>query len=51
MVTTAEADIFRNKISNISPVGVAILGRRKGEIVKVYAPDGLLDWEIVDIIE
>ncbi|AVX19322.1 MULTISPECIES: transcription elongation factor GreA [Carboxydocella] len=49
IVGTAEADPAQNKISNVSPVGKAILGRRKGEIVEVDVPAGKLRYQILDI--
>ena len=40
VVGSAEADPAQNKISNESPVGSAILGRKKGETVEVTTPSG-----------
>ncbi len=37
---TLEANPMENKISNESPMGKALLKRKKGERVKVNAPDG-----------
>jgi transcription elongation factor GreA len=50
IVGSAEADPEKNKISNESPVGKAILGRSKGETVDVTVPAGVLKYEILDII-
>lgn len=50
IVGPVEADPARNKISNESPVGKAILGKTKGSIVEVAAPGGLLKYEILDIV-
>ncbi len=50
IVGPVEADPARNKISNESPVGKAILGKTKGSVVEVSAPGGLLKYEIVDIV-
>lgn len=49
IVGTAESDPFQNKISNESPVGKAILGKKKGSIVDVNVPAGVIQYEIVDI--
>ena len=38
IVGSAEANPSENKLSNESPVGKAIIGRKKGEIVEVYRP-------------
>jgi len=51
IVGSAEADPEDNKISNESPVGKAILGKSKGEIVEVIVPAGTLKYQIVDIIK
>ena len=38
-----------NKLSNESPVGRAIMGRKKGETVEVVAPRGTLKFKIMAI--
>lgn len=50
IVGSVEADPGANKISNESPVGKAILGHKKGEVVSVDVPAGKLQYEIVDIL-
>lgn len=49
LVGSVEADPSRNKISNESPVGRAILGKAKGVVVDVDAPAGTIQYEIVDV--
>jgi transcription elongation factor GreA len=49
IVGSAEADPTEHKLSNESPVGKAIMGRKKGEIVEVAAPRGALKFKIMDI--
>ena len=49
IVGSAEADPTENKLSNESPVGRAIMGRKKGETVEVSAPRGTLKFKIMDI--
>ncbi len=49
LVTPQEADIFHGKISVDSPIGKSILGRKVGEKVKVNAPKGIVEYEIVTI--
>lgn len=49
IVGTAEADPSQNRISNESPVGKAILGKKKGDIVDVNVPAGIIKYKIVDI--
>jgi transcription elongation factor GreA len=49
IVGSAEADPAENKLSNESPVGKAIMGRKKGETVQVAAPRGTLKYKIREI--
>jgi transcription elongation factor GreA len=49
IVGSAEADPSGNKLSNESPVGKAIIGKKKGETVVVTAPRGSLKFKILDI--
>jgi transcription elongation factor GreA len=49
IVGSAEADPAEQKLSNESPVGKAIMGRKKGEIVEVAAPRGKIKFKIMDI--
>ena len=49
IVGSAEANPSASKLSNESPVGKAIMGRKKGETVEVAAPRGSLKYKILDI--
>ena len=49
IVGSAEANPAEQKLSNESPVGKAIIGKKKGEIVEVAAPRGSLKYKIMDI--
>ena len=49
IVGSAEAKPTEGRISNESPVGRALLGRKKGESVTVTVPAGDLDYKIVSI--
>ena len=49
IVGSAEANPAENKLSNESPVGKAILGRKKGETVEVAVPRGSLKFKILEI--
>ena len=49
IVGSAEANPAEQKLSNESPVGRAIIGRKKGETVEVVAPRGALKFKILDI--
>jgi transcription elongation factor GreA len=49
IVGSAEANPAQNKLSNESPVGKAIMGHKKGEVVEVVAPRGSLKFKILEI--
>jgi transcription elongation factor GreA len=49
IVGSAEADPIKGLISNESPLGRALMGRKVGELANVNAPDGVLVFEIVSI--
>ena len=49
IVGSAEANPAEHKLSNESPVGRAIIGHKKGEVVEVSAPRGALKFKILDI--
>lgn len=51
IVCSAEANPLESKISNESPVGSALLGKRKGSVVEVAVPAGTLKYEIIDIMK
>ncbi|MCS7221672.1 MAG: transcription elongation factor GreA [Anaerolineae bacterium] len=49
IVGSAEVDPRNGKISNVSPLGKALMGRRIGERVTVQTPGGILHFEVVKI--
>ena len=50
IVGAAEADISASRISNESPVGNALLGAKKGDVVSAEAPNGkILEYTILKI--
>ncbi len=49
LVSPEEADFQSGKISVTSPVGKSLLGTKVGDKVKVKAPVGLLEFEILSI--
>ena len=46
---SAEADPAQGKISNVSPIGKSLLGKKVGETAEVSAPSGTINLEIVAI--
>ena len=51
VIGSAEADPVNGKISNESPLGSVLIGRSAGEVVNIEAPDGVLKFKIVEILE
>ncbi len=49
IVGAAEADPRSGKISNESPLGAALLGRRVGDRVRVRTPGGVVEYQVVKI--
>lgn len=50
IVGSAEANPYGGRISNESPVGKALLGGKKNDIVDVQVPDGIVQFKIIDIM-
>ena len=46
---SAEADPSQGKISNVSPIGKSLLGKRVGEVTEVNIPSGKIRLEILSI--
>jgi transcription elongation factor GreA len=49
IVGSTEADPAQGKISNVSPIGKALLGKRVGDLAEVNAPAGKIRLEVVEI--
>ena len=49
IVGSTEADILKNKLSNESPLGIALMKKKIGDVVTVEAPDGNFEYKIIDI--
>ena len=49
IVGSTEVDLAQNKISNESPLGAALLGKKKNAIVEVQIPDGIAKYKILSI--
>ena len=49
LVGSTEADPDAGKISNESPLGQALIGKKSGTVVDVHAPAGVIKYEIVEI--
>jgi transcription elongation factor GreA len=49
LVAENEASLKDKKISIDSPIGKGLLGKKQGEIAEVQTPNGIIQFEIVDI--
>ena len=49
IVGSTEADPFENKISNESPIAVAVMGKKEGDTVLVESPNGSFSVKIVKV--
>ena len=49
LVGPAESDPMQGKLSNESPLGMAMLGHSVGDIIENQAPDGVIEFKILDI--
>jgi len=49
LVGSQEADMMTGKLSNSSPIGSALLGKKKGEIAEVATPKGVVEYKILGI--
>ena len=49
IVGSTEVDLSQNRISNESPIGMALLGKKVNDVVDVQAPVGVLKFKIISI--
>ena len=49
IVGSSEADSLNNKISNESPLGAALIGKKVGDTVKVEDPVGEIEYKIIEV--
>jgi transcription elongation factor GreA len=49
IVGAAEANPIAGRISNLSPIGQALLGRKCGDEVRVNTPDGIITLKILSV--
>ena len=49
IVGSTEVDLSQNKISNESPIGMALMGTKKGQVVEVHAPAGIMKYKVISI--
>lgn len=49
IVSPEETDVLNNKISFKSPLGEQLMGKKKGESVKVNTPEGKKEYNIIEV--
>jgi len=49
LVADGEADLAKGKISVNSPIGKGLLGKSVGEIAQINVPNGVINFEIIEI--
>lgn len=49
IVGSTEANSLKGLISNESPIGIALLGKKKDEVVEVETPAGMIQYKIIEI--
>lgn len=49
IVGSTESDPMSGKISDESPIGMALLGRKLGETIDIETPGGIIQYKILDI--
>jgi len=49
IVGSTEADPLDHKISNESPLGKSLLGKRKGDMIEVLSPSGSIKYDILNV--
>ncbi|NLP45455.1 MAG: transcription elongation factor GreA [Epulopiscium sp.] len=49
IVGSTEANPMEGKLSNESPVGTALLGKKIGDLVEVHVPEGVIQFKVMNI--
>lgn len=49
IVGSTEVDISKNRISNVSPIGAALMGAKKNDIVEANTPGGKMKYKVIAI--
>ncbi len=51
IVGSTEANPTKFKISNESPVGNELMGKKRGDVVEVNVPDGIIKFQVLEILK
>ena len=49
IVGSTEVDLSQNKISNESPIGSALLGAKKNQVIEAQTPGGVAKYKVLEI--
>lgn len=49
LVGSTESDVLNNRISNEAPLGLALMGRKVGDVVVINVPAGIIEYEILKL--
>ncbi len=49
IVGSTEVDLSQNRISNESPIGAALLGAKKNQVIEAQVPAGVVKFKILEI--
>lgn len=49
LVSESEANLKEGKLAAATPIGKALIGKQKGDVVEVVVPSGLIKFEILNI--
>ena len=49
IVGSTEVDLSKNRISNVSPIGSALIGAKKGQTVEANTPGGIVKYKVLNI--
>ena len=49
IVGSTEVDLSKNRISNVSPIGAALIGAKKDQIVEANTPGGIAKYKVLNI--
>ncbi len=50
IIGSSEADPMNGKISNLSPIGSALLKKKKGATIRINTPGGVLSYKLMEIL-
>jgi transcription elongation factor GreA len=51
IVGSEEADMAQSKVSNLSPLGAVLMGKKKGDTMSVSTPKGKVTYKLISIEE